>query len=73
MNIKKLETQSTSIKKLDPQSTSWKIMFMLKAQIEQVKNLQRDTFYYQDDIDGMDSYKFLQDLIDTLRSNIGKL
>lgn len=74
MNIKKLETQSTSVKKLPTyQSTSWKIMVMLKAQIEQVKDLQRDTFYYQDDIDGMDSDKFLQDLIYTLRSNIGKL
>ena len=69
MNI----TQSNSIKKLDPQSTSWKIMFMLKAQIEQLKDLQRDTFYYQDTIDGMDSDKFLQEQIDMLRSNIGKL
>ena len=62
MNIKNQKTQSTSIKTLDPQSTSWKIMFMLKTQIEQLKDLQRDTFYYQDDIDGMDSDKFLQDL-----------
>lgn len=62
-----------SIKKLDPQSTSWKIVFTLKAQIEQLKHLQRDTFYYQDDIDGMDSDKLLQDLIDNLRDAIGKL
>lgn len=73
MNTKKPLTQSTSIKTLDPQSTSWKIMFMLKTQIELLKDLQRDTFYYQDDIDGMDSNEFLQDLIDTLRDNIGKL
>ena len=54
-------------------TTKKQIMTTLKAQLEQLKDLQRDTFYYQDTIDEMDSDKFLQDLIDTLRSNIGKL
>ncbi len=73
MNIKNQKTQSTSIKVLDPQSTSWQIMFMLKTQIELLKDLQRDTFYYQDTIDGMDSDKFLQEQIDTLRLALEKL
>jgi predicted nuclease of restriction endonuclease-like (RecB) superfamily len=54
-------------------TTRKQIMTVLKAQLEQLKDLQRDTFYYQDTIDKKDSDKFLQEQIDTLRSNIGKL
>ncbi len=54
-------------------TTRKQIMTTLKAQLEQLKDLQRDTFYYQDTIDGMDSDKFLQEQIDTLRLALEKL
>lgn len=54
-------------------TTRKQIMTTLKAQIEQLKDLQRDTFYYQDTIDGMDSDFFLQNQINTLRLALEKL
>ncbi len=54
-------------------TTRKQIMTVLKAQLEQLKDLQRDTFYYQDTIDKKDSDKFLQEQIDTLRLALEKL